>query len=526
MPKRKSATGQAKQLPCTEHDGRKYAEVTWLLGRGSGFCSFRQNLLTKSSKYKTTSTTTVQTLLPYLAMKSVLGLFLAAAATLVAPWCVHGDSSPPLDLNSHVADQLQAWDGIGLTAWSVDSTANVCMLGVAGERIRGSGQLLQTTGDSRHHVGSVTKSMTASLMAILVFQGYFANGWDTTLPDVIPQAANGAYSNVTLRQIVSNTAGMDNFPSQDTVFPDFDEDDMTSYRWAVAVAAVESTPVFTPGTAFLYSNWAFVTAGHVIEKVTNVTWEEALATYLFEPLGIDLGPDPLDYVGAPNNDVDPWGHEYQTPCDPAAAACDNPLVLGPAGTFSGPVAAMATYFAWHLACHNGEHTTLLPQAACQEIHEPLDAQIKITGTGWSYGYGWICHDDDALGHVCTHNGSNTLNYYNVTLAFEQNRALVSYSNSASAPESQSRRMVNEMVGYLLSPEELGLENAEAFVCADPFSASVYIAEPTQAPTSTPTMLTTDAPTTAPTDDDSSDSTSSAASKALLLIAFAVTFFSL
>jgi CubicO group peptidase (beta-lactamase class C family) len=90
---------------------------------------------------------------------------------------------------------------------------------------------------------------------------------------------------------------MENLPPDDTEFPPFDEDDLISYRRAVALAAVESTPVLPAGTTFYYSNWAFVTAGHIIEKKTDILWEEALTAYLFEPLGIHLGDDWREYMG-------------------------------------------------------------------------------------------------------------------------------------------------------------------------------------------------------------------------------------
>jgi CubicO group peptidase (beta-lactamase class C family) len=83
-------------------------------------------------------------------------------------------------------------------------------------------------------------------------------------------AAEGAFANVTLRQLVGSLSGMENFPPDDTEFPPFDEDDLISYRRAVALAAVESTPVLPAGTAFYYSNWDFVTAGHIIEKKTDM----------------------------------------------------------------------------------------------------------------------------------------------------------------------------------------------------------------------------------------------------------------
>jgi hypothetical protein len=155
--------------------------------------------------------------------------------------------------------------------------------------------------------------------------------------------------------------------------------------------------------------------------------------------------------------------------------------MGPTGGLSGPVAAMATYLAWHLSCHNGEDSTLLTQDACQEIHQPADASVT------TYGYGMLCYNHtDAGGLVCTHNGSNQLNYYNFTLAFAENRGYVGYSN-AMRSEFEEGFMVNEAVGTLFL--------AEADDCDTRFSSSVYDMEITEAPTSAP-----DEPTLEPSSD--------------------------
>ena len=110
--------------------------------------------------------------------------------------------------------------------------------------------------------------------------------------------------------------------------------------------------------------------------------------------------------------------------------CDFIRAYVPAGGFSGPVAAMARYFAWHIQCHNGEipandpSASLLSQESCQQIHQPFDKSIND-----QYGYGWMCSTVDwANGLVCTHGGSNDLNLYDVWLSFDMDRAFVAYTN--------------------------------------------------------------------------------------------------
>lgn len=73
----------------------------------------------------------------------------------------------------------------------------------------------------------------------------------------------------------------------------------------LAEVALLSSPVNTPGMTFLYSNWGYVVAGHIIEELADATWDEAVSERLFQPLGIYPGDDPSDFTGDPNNNVDP-----------------------------------------------------------------------------------------------------------------------------------------------------------------------------------------------------------------------------
>lgn len=350
------------------------------------------------------------------------------AVLILFPGCL-----ATLNLNDEIADIRSENDGVGLVAWSVYEKGLFCTMGVSGERILGSGEPFVISGESRHHLGSVTKSMTATLLAILIDQGDIPS-WDSTLGSVLPMAVDTEYEDVTLRQLAAMRAGIRN---------DLDQwkykritSDVREQRRLATKDALEAEPVNTPGTAFFYTNFGFIAIGHILEYVADTTWENLIATKLFAPLGVDLGTDPRDFTGAPDNDHDPWGHiqrdERRVPCNPDTHtnSCDNALVFQPAGSFSGPVSAMAKYFAWHLSCHNGNHNdVLLPQEACREIHKNVD--------GGPYGYGWYCRERSwAGGKACSHQGTNTLNFYNAWLALGEeehvSRAYVAFANERYA----------------------------------------------------------------------------------------------
>lgn len=79
--------------------------------------------------------------------------------------------------------------------------------GAVGLRSAASG--IPVTADDQWHMGSLTKSMTATLAAIMVEDGLIT--WDTTPLEVWPSLANSIhadYRNTTLRQFLSHTSGM------------------------------------------------------------------------------------------------------------------------------------------------------------------------------------------------------------------------------------------------------------------------------------------------------------------------------
>jgi len=411
-----------------------------------------------------------------------------------------------LDLSNDLEGILTEFEGVGLTAWSVDTyTGAVCTQGSVGRRINADvpeNNDFVLDGDSRHHVGSVSKSMTAALLAIVLemSQGEdalgnvvnpvrFQNGWDTTLAQALPDMETGKYAEVTLRFLVSMLSGMPDGPSAptdmygNTYYP-VDADVIRQERRLAVQDALQLEPSSEAGTTYEYSNWNFIIAGHIIEDALDRSWEEALQTLLFEPLGMRMGLG--DMFGPVATERDPWAHylDELIPCNPEEDTCDNPAALGPAGTVSVPVAAMARYLSWHVECHKGRHTNILSQEACVELHSPPKPDVTV------YGYGLLCFpevDWAGSGLACFHNGSNRLNFYLTWMAFQQNRAYVGYTNSARDGDDD---MVEEALALGVLAHLEGRET-----CDEPWASSYYAAvspgateAPTQSPEECPSSL--------------------------------------
>jgi CubicO group peptidase (beta-lactamase class C family) len=124
--------------------------------------------------------------------------------------------------------------------------------------------------------GSVGKQFTATAMMMLIEQGKV--GLEDPLTKYFPDAP-ATWKQVTIRELLSHTAGFTDYPK------DFDM--RKDYTEAQMLKIVEKIPLaFTPGTSWSYSNLGFLTLGIVIHKVTGEFYGDFLQERIFRPLGM------------------------------------------------------------------------------------------------------------------------------------------------------------------------------------------------------------------------------------------------
>ena len=88
------------------------------------------------------------------------------------------------------------------------------------------------------------------------------------------------WKQVTIRQLLSHTAGFTDYPK------DFDM--RKEYTEAELIKIVEGIPLaYPPGTSWSYSNLGFLTLGVVIHKVTGQFYGDFLQERVFRPLGMN-----------------------------------------------------------------------------------------------------------------------------------------------------------------------------------------------------------------------------------------------
>lgn len=122
--------------------------------------------------------------------------------------------------------------------------------------------------------GSVGKQFTATAVMMLVEEGKIA--LDDPLTKYFKDAP-ATWNDVTVRELLSHTAGFGDYPEKFDFRKDWTEDEL--------LKLVESIPLaYRPGTKWAYSNLGFLTLGILIHRVTGVFYGDFLQERIFRPL--------------------------------------------------------------------------------------------------------------------------------------------------------------------------------------------------------------------------------------------------
>lgn len=340
-------------------------------------------------------------------------------------------------------------------AAAVTRSDGLVAAGVVGMRSQ-DGQQAATLKD-QWHLGSNTKSMTATLIALLVEDGKLT--WDTTLDKALP--AHGErmapeYRSVTIRQLLGNRGGF----TGRTILPGLSLKDMHELpgspreQRATYVAKALITPPEKPPGKFLYSNTGFTVAGAIVEAITDQSFEDALRARLFQPLGITSAgfgaPGSPGKLDQPKLDQ-PWGHAHNpllglNPVAPGPHA-DNPACIAPAGRVHMAIEDYARYLAMHLNGARGQKTLLKP-ATMATLHTP------VPGDGQPYALGWLRIQRKGIkGPILTHDGSNTMWYASAWIVPEADVAVAVVVNAGgSAGQKTAQAVAKDLLGKYASPD--------------------------------------------------------------------------
>lgn len=219
---------------------------------------------------------------PAMAMKALLVLLpLASCAAPDGPG-LPDEWLPALEaFGERIAADVEA-DGVGAVTVALARDGEVLWSGAYGWADPEAG--VPATRETIYRTGSISKSVTAVLMAILADAGTVT--LETPLADLVPEIAEfqerpeGA--DPSLRQVASHTAGFAREPG----LPGAATGPIEGWT-ARILESIPTTRYRTPpGTEYSYSNIGFGILGFALERAAGEPFMEQVESRIFEPLGM------------------------------------------------------------------------------------------------------------------------------------------------------------------------------------------------------------------------------------------------
>lgn len=360
---------------------------------------------------------------------------LLAGLSLSGPVLAQAAASPLSSADTAQAlERIRAKYSLPALAVAVVKDGAVCDSAAVG--VRKIGSAYRVTTNDLFHIGSCTKSMTATLVAMFIEEGRLR--WDSTLAEVFPDwkgKMDPQYDAVTVEQLLTHRGGIPGAPPG-LAWSRAGEQAGTpvEQREEFARAVLAEPPAAAPGTKMIYSNQGYAIAGVILEKIAGRPWETLITEKLFRPLHMDtagFGPP-----GAQGQVDQPWGHT-KGPQGAMPSQEDNPPAIAPAGRVHCSLNDMARYAVFQV---RGEQKDgLLRAATLRKLHTPP--------AGGDYACGWGCVQRDwAGGRALQHSGSNTFWYMSLWLAPEKDFAVVIATNIGG---SEAAKALDDVAGMMV-----------------------------------------------------------------------------
>jgi CubicO group peptidase (beta-lactamase class C family) len=302
--------------------------------------------------------------------------------------------------------------------------------------------------DDRFHIASCTKSMTATLAAILVEQGRLQ--WTSRLTEIVPDLEpkiRPEYQSATLEQLLAHAA---RFPAYTQFGAERLEElkalpgTPTEQRLAFLKHVLSTEPPNLGTSDDAYSNSGYTAAALMLERATGESWEQLIRTRLFKSLGLEhVGfgwPATRATPQQPRGHLRSGGKLEPQPLDDSYLL---PVALWPAGAVNSSIGDLARYAADHLRGLRGEQA-LLSRASYQKLHRTLDGKAE------GFTLGWGVRIDPEWGIVHYGAGSGGTFFTRIFIVPARDIAIVVASNSGDAARA-TREVIDDVLRHIDAP---------------------------------------------------------------------------
>lgn len=225
-----------------------------------------------------------------------------------------------------------------------------------------------------YQIASVTKPFTSTLVLKLAQQKKL--NLNDKVSKFYPQFPKG--DSITVSQLLSHTSGVSDHQSDTT----HKVDKPTALE--TFMEAMKNRPLdFSPGTQWRYSNSGYILLGYIIEKVTGMTYYQAIEKHIFKPLKMNQSAFDFIRLQDTNKATGYWVFPENENAEPARLI-----------DYTAPQAAGAIYstvsdlYKFYRGLQDGK--LVKPSLLNKAYNEVKD----------NYGYGWLLEqlDDKQMVH--------------------------------------------------------------------------------------------------------------------------------
>ena len=369
---------------------------------------------------------------------NLLGNMLAIAWLCLVPAQIQAapptsDPNPSNAIHHELAILVNDGKAPGMVA-AIASSDGIIAIASAG--VRKAGSDVPFTTNDRVHLGSCTKAMTATMIATLVAEGKLS--WRSRLIDVMPELKESIhpdYHTFTLWQLLTHRAGISNDAA------DWDahaRKEIKARRRAILEDSLRKPAPYEVGE-FHYSNFGYMIAACMAERVTGQSWESLMQKRLFDPL--DMASAGFGAPNTPDQIDQPWGHSrglswlgFEWQPDQS----DYAEVLGPAGLVHCSLADWVKFLSLFL----NDENPVLDRRYINQLMSPVG----------HYAGGWgVAEQPWAKGKMITHNGSNERWFTFVMVAPEVDRIYIVATNSCNF--GSTPKMLIELTNKIIKMDQ-------------------------------------------------------------------------
>lgn len=306
------------------------------------------------------------------------------------------------DLQKDV-EKVLVEEGLTGIAWALIGENDEVAFGAAGlqDNLSGSAFTLGT----RFHVGSLTKTLLATGVLRLATEGRIDLDSPVLryLPDLFPNDPPPRFSDVTVRNLLDHTAGLNDAHMWQMFSERVDAD--TPLIAAFPDPELQLRVRAQPGSRFSYSNMGYTLLGMVVESVTGVRYESYLDEHVLAPLA--MHDSTFSFTTQEGENADPtlaWGH-----VDDGSRYAASPIFLRPAGQFTSTAADLARFAKFMLGDGVIDGRIFVDEALMRSRGKPFGTEAANEGlvAGYTLGLGRrdrhgvvaYCHSGNIVGFV-------------------------------------------------------------------------------------------------------------------------------